>query len=121
MSKKHELCCAWCREPLGLRGGFILSVEGPSGEKVRMGWHVEGRTCADDDPLQAAMADAVGLPDGPDADAACRLAYLAIRDRAATYGADALRHVVDVRSDFTMGPRTLRGPGLRWGREWVRR
>ena len=117
MSKRATAhLCAWCRDPIEPRGCLIVSIEGPSGEKVRLGWHSQGRPCADEDPLHAALADALGLPDGADGDGATRLAYLAIRDRAADHGVATLRGVVDVRADFTRGTRTLRGPGLLWGR-----
>jgi hypothetical protein len=98
-----------------MSGGLVLTVDGPSGEQIRLRWHVEGTLCADEDPLHAAMADAVSLPDGPESDRACLLAYQAVRRRAAEHGVDVLRGVVDVRRDFAMGTRTLRGPGLLWG------
>ena len=117
MSKRTTAhLCAWCRDPLAVHGCLIVCVEGPSGEKIRIGWHSEGRTCADEDPLHAALADSFRLPDGADGDAATRIAYLAIRDRASGYGVATLRGVIDVRADFARGSQTLRGPGLLWGR-----
>ncbi len=114
MSQRNLPLCAWCREYARPGSAIEPTLQGPSGEVIALRWHLD--RCAEEDPLHAILADALGAPDGPQSDADTLRAYIAIRDRAAGFGVATLRGVVDVRADFARGSRTLRGPGLAWGR-----
>lgn len=93
---------------------FTLTIdEPPPGPKIRMAWC---RPCAAVDPAHAALADALGLPDGPETGDAIAGAYSALLDRiVAQRGAQGLRRAIDVRRDAE-GRTTFRGLGLTWGR-----
>lgn len=117
--------CAHCFKPIRQGGPDVLVVQmrGWRGETIELRWHLPDTSipglvqsaCAETDDLHMALADALNQPDGHDSDRATEVAYMAIRDRAAAEGVDVLRGVVHVRTDIP-GPKTLRGPGLTWGR-----
>ena len=111
--------CCWCGGNVSRVAGemFALSINGHGGkgEKVVLYWHA--RACLAADPLHDQWATAHSLPDGPEGDAACRAAYLAIRDRVAErFGSEGLRGCIDIRKDMPDPKQTLRGPGRSWGR-----
>jgi len=101
-------------------GVFTLKMDEVNGGPcVTLAWcnGVEGRRCAEVDPLHLEMAAAQGMSDGQEGDDAVCTAYLRIIDRiAAERGADGLRAAVKVRRDVAHPRVTMRGPGLLWGR-----
>lgn len=123
------MICAYCQRATARAGVevMVVTLQGASGEKIELRWHLAdtsalasrlGRpapNCAAIDPLHQELADAIGLPDGPESDDVARAVYMKIRARAASFGQDMLRDVVMIPRDVCSTKWTLRGPGLGWG------
>lgn len=108
--------CLYCGASVAYDGPsvFVLRISEPGGSAVYLRWCM---LCADADPLHLALAEADTLED----DSHYAQAYLAIQQRAAMLGADALRARIDVRREPRYSTMTLRGAGLSWGRLALRK
>jgi len=103
--------CLYCGASVAYDGPsvFVLRISEPGGSAVYLRWCM---LCADADPLHLALAEADTFED----DSQYAKAYLAIQQRTAMLGADALRARIDVRREPRDPTLTLRGHGLSWGR-----
>ena len=103
--------CVYCGASVAYDGPtvFLLRIAEQGGSAVYLRWCMP---CAETDPLHLALAEA----DTSAEDVQYAQAYLAIQERAAALGADALRARIDVRREPRDRNLTLRGAGLSWGR-----
>ena len=117
MSRKVPPLCALCFARVAHDGPTVLVLHMIEPKcAVTLRWCL---ACAGADPLNAQLAEAEGQAPTHDGDPVAD-AYGAILDRAAAQGAEVLRGVADVRRDLDDPRRTMRGPGLLWGRPAAR-